>query len=585
MEENLLKYFTNNLNYTTQTIQPSNVANGLVSDLNEMQSYRTLLVSNDGNYLIRYGGSPITGRYNAIEVFNNDSIKNNQVLYSFSNLTINGHLFTLRSLKQDEDGRFYGIGCYFGSGSLSEYYLILFNNFIQDGFCEIRKFYSTTVMGIDTEIPLINVVKKQGSADYYILANTLTQIFHYKIDVMQGNELKTYNFSYTGSFAIESYTYDIEIVENSLILMIIGANSNNDVICQKLVINTDEEPKEMYYITDLYQFNNNGILMAYRIKNFKYFIAYLNQIIGGYHFYFRTIDLNRTIKTYTDSNLYTSNGNEEVSFSDNYITFINGTNLNLFYYDQTNLKRFYNGVFSGSFGQLQELKQFNLVNLVGINSTTSLAYSINEYSIGYSSTPYINRNFMIPQYLELYAKSNDNSSLVYSRDAINRYLSDNQLTTTFNIPNYLLNNTSINREIVKGQTNQNISNLTNNYTKNRFESLFMTYMYDIQIVDNSNGNNTFNKTGSNRLANSVWNLLDDNNSACLKARLTYENDSQSILNLNTTNMSGNICTINFTVNGNVRKIEYMSNDLQTVYATYRCNLTGTNTITQTITIE
>ena len=192
---------------------------------------------------------------------------------------------------------------------------------------------------------------------------------------------------------------------------------------------------------------------------------------------------------------------------------------------------------------------------------------------------------MIPQYLDLYAKSNDNSSLVYSRDAINRFLSDNQLTTTFNIPNYLLNNTSINRETVKGQTNQSITDTVKNYTKNRFESLFMTYMYDIQIIDNTNSNKTFNKTGSNRLANSVWNLLDNTNSACLKARLTYENGSQSILNLNTTNILGNTCTINFTVNGNVRKIEYMSNDLQTIYATYRCNLTGTNAITQTITIE
>ena len=37
--------------------------------------------------------------------------------------------------------------------------------------------------------------------------------------------------------------------------------------------------------------------------------------------------------------------------------------------------------------------------------------------------------------------------------------------------------------------------------------------------------------------------------------------------------------------GNINKIEYLSNDGQTVYATYRCNLTGTNTITQTITVE
>lgn len=107
-------------------------------------------------------------------------------------------------------------------------------------------------------------------------------------------------------------------------------------------------------------------------------------------------------------------------------------------------------------------------------------------------------------------------------------------------------------------------------------------MYGITVNDNTNENNLINQEGSNRIADSVWKTLDYQAVPITKARLTYEDETQEIINIGIPTLNGNIATYNFNVEGNIIKIEYMSNDENTVYATYRCDLTGSNTITQTI---
>lgn len=587
MEENLLKYFTNNNTYTNETIKPINIDNGVVSDLPTMGFVSYSMVTNDGNYFIRYGGRPQTGNYNAIEVYNNNSLKEGHALYTFSSLTIYGHTFTIRDMKQDEDGRFYAIGQYYDANLSEEIYLILFNNFIQDGYCQIRKFYTTTEMGItEQSLVILDVIKKEGSADYYMRSQSQNKIYHFKINILEGNSLETYNFTDTTTITTGTYSHNLQIINNNLILMELWNDTSGNISCKKLVIDLDKDVQNSYAIQEiLYKSIESNKLISTRINNFKYYVAYLQAFSDGFYLVFEIIDLAGNIKTYIAPETYQWTNDEKASFIENYFTFKQGNTLELFYYNLNTIEKFYSGTFSGNLTQIQVLKEFNLVNIIGINSQTSLAYSMNVYSIGYSSDSYLNKNFLIPQYLNLYATANDNTSLIYSRDVINRFYFGNQLTTSFNVPNYLLNNVNINEEKVYGQTNLSITDINIQYTKNRFENLYLNYMYTIQIIDNTNQNNLLNIPGSNRLANSVWNILDNTNTACLKARITHEDGSQSILELDTTNISDNTCTINYNVSGSVRKIEYLSNDEETIYATYRCELTGTNTIEQTITIS
>lgn len=606
MEENLLKYFTNNLEKQSEPVMPTNIENVVTSNfLPEMSTYWSSMVSNDGNYFIRYGGQPFhptTEQYDdgGIEIFTVNSIKNEQLIYAFRDLKIRGHGFAIRDLHQGEDGRFYGIGNYVDENLQSEYYLIIFNNFLQDGFCKINKFYTPSSMGMSATESLLLVIKKNGSGEYFIKGSSSSnKLYKFKIDILEGNSLTTYNYTDPLVYSSATYSHKLDMIGNTLFYTrnFMVSDSNNkitNIVEQQLRIDIDREyAPETIFILEIrrdYPLYTN-IFVGQGINNYKIYEGYMLKTGNQYKFAFNVVDWSYDDITFVTDAVYSGNEDLRVTFSDNYVTVVDFTNkiLKIFYYEVNNPESLINFVtipnFNGTFSDAQVMKQFNMETIVGLNTQKSLAYSMNVLSKGYSSTPYINKNFLEPQYLNLYANANDMTSLIYSRDRINKFLAGNQLTTTFNVPNYLINNEDIKKEVVKGQTNLDIVNLNKTISKNRFESLYITYMNDIQIFDNTNGNNVLNQTGSDRLANSVWNLLDDTKTACLKARITYEDGSQSILNLNTTNISGNVCTITYNVNGNIIKIEYMSNDLKTIYATYRCELTGTNTIVQTITIS
>jgi hypothetical protein len=276
----------------------------------------------------------------------------------------------------------------------------------------------------------------------------------------------------------------------------------------------------------------------------------------------------------------------------NYASVTDENNIYLFYFDDTkyesNLLEYYNGSFSGSYSNSQLLRQNNMVNLIGtaVNGTQQSIVSIkNIYSPNVTSQPYFEYDFCLPYYMNLYSNSNDNTSLIFSRDATARFYSGNQITSTFIVPNYLLNDGNIEKASVYGKTNYLLNSEIKEFDKNRFESLYFNFIYNLNVIDNTNGLNTLNQIGSNKVANGLWKIFDNYDLRLTKARITYEDLSTEIINLNIPTVTGNSVTFNFEVTGNITKIEYLSNDESVVYATFRTNLTGTNTITQTIRVE
>lgn len=268
----------------------------------------------------------------------------------------------------------------------------------------------------------------------------------------------------------------------------------------------------------------------------------------------------------------------------------------MYYYDleELYLIRFAKIPFSGSSGGINELKllkQFNSVYLIGtivgnISSDPQKIVLVKTiYSPNVTSEPYFDYDFCLPYYMNLYSNSNDNTSLIFSRDATARFYSGNQITSTFILPNYLLNDGNIEKASVYGKTNYLLNSKVEDFDKNKFESLYFNFIYNLNVIDNTNGLNTLNQIGSNKVANGLWKTFDNYDLRLTKARITYEDLSTEIINLNIPTVTGNSVTFNFEVTGNITKIEYLSNDESVVYATFRTNLTGTNTITQTIRVE
>lgn len=576
----IMEYFANEVSPRTASIQPNVIDNNDFTVEGSMNNYCNSLVTNDGAYLIRYGGIGTNDGYNSIQVFTAQSLENQQPLYSFNNLKINNHSFVLIDLHQDEDGRFYGIARYMPDSFTSEYYLVILNNFIQDGTCKVNKFYKDTTMGTTNE--LFKVTKNNG--EYYMLSTN--QVYCYKIDIVEGNALTTYPLGSTIQPSQLNDNIDIFVLENDLIVMQVVL-SNGVLTCQKAIINLNKDLQNSYSMQTVYQDSQKAYTNFPVIINHVYKMAYsTSNGSGGYKFNYLTIDLNGNVtdKSYNLRD-FTS---FYARFAENYIAIFEPytENLSIIWDQGARFKDLYfESISYNPFLNLNIIQQFNLVYLVG-QSSSSVSYIKMIYSAGYSSSPnsYYSINTQIPQYLNLYLNS-DEKSVFYSRNVSNRFLAGNQLTTTFFIPYNLLNNQTIAQESLYGQTNVALIDLEKEYSKNRFENLYFNFLLNVNIIDNTNGDNLINSIGSNRIANSMWNLLDYQESPCTKARITYNDETQEIVLLTLESEGIFSRTYEFTVTGDVVKIEYISNDEKTVYATYRCSLTGTNTISQTIRIQ
>lgn len=584
MTIDLLKYITGTGIPTTEPIMPQNIDRNIIT-IDNFPNYSNTLITNDENYFIRYGGAR-NGDISAIEVYNIKSLDNSEYLYKFNNISVSGNNLVLLDLKQDEEGRFYGIGYKYGSNS-EYYYLLLFNNFIQDGELKIRKAYSRETIGVSND-SFRQVVKKKGSADYYMLSG-INKIIHFKIDITASNTTEIYNISQSGTVTTGSPIDKLYIIDDLLILMQIFSSTTKKE-CKKLVIDTTQNIEQNYTNSVVYTLDTDAMYsIAGTIENYRFKLPL--SVDNHTHFSFIDIDINGNYQqyTYTDETFNSSWFTYcSINFANNYIILeFYDNKIILLYFNGTDFIKFYEIVdeqFLNRYTYITNFHNYNIDCLLSIGTTNdSLLYFKNIFSEGYSTHfPYYNNNFMIPQYIKLYTNQNDNTSIVYSRDVSDRFVVGNQLTATFNIPNYMLNDETIKREEVNTQTNLAIEDENVNYSKNRFENLYITYLYGTIVNDNTNENNLINQEGSNRIADSVWNTLDYQAVPITKARITYEDETQEIISIGTATIVQATATYTFEVEGNIIKIEYLSNDENTVYATFRCNLTGNNTITQTI---
>lgn len=585
VQEKILSSFVNEASAESATIQPINIDINRTNVTRMVQNHS--MITNDKNYFIRYGGFVTSESYNAIEVYSANSLDNNNALYVFDNLKIDNHSVQIRELKQAEDGRFYGVGQYLNNGTYS-YYLLIFNNFIQDGYCKINKYYTQTNMGLNVGA-FQYVAKVPNTGVYFIIAsNTLIK---FEINVLEGNKINTATIINGGTITDGYYTSQLNVLKNKLIFTRLWETDDHQIEYTKAVIDVNEELPSSITLNRIRYMVLQETQYISGITNEPYeaIIPFLN--VGKIQF--NRIDLNGDVNIKTNF-LRDFNDNSSVFayLKENYASVTDNNNIYLFYYDNTisqgNLIEFYSGTFNGNYSNTQILKQNNVVNLIGValNGEQQSIVSIkNIYSPSVTSQPYFKYDFCLPYYMNLYSNSNDNTSLIFSRDATARFYFGNQVTSTFILPNYLLNDGNIEKASVYGKTNYLLDNAIKDYEKNRFESLYFNFIYNLNVIDNTNGLNTLNQIGSNKIADTLWKSFTPMLSRLSKARITYEDLSTETINLNIPTVEEDSVTFSFEVTGNVTKIEYLSQDETTVYATFRTDLTGTNTITQTIRIE
>lgn len=586
----ILKQFVQENQQESAIKQPINIS---ISEANATtMTTRNTLVTNDNNYFIRYGGVPNSGSYNAIEVYSVNSIENNQAIHIFTNIKVGSNSIYLIDLHQDEDGRFYGIG-YYNNGSSNTFYLLIFNNFIQDGYLQINKSYSGTQIGFTTSGEYWNKVTKRDGI-YFIF--TSSKIVRFEINILEGNETKVANVINGGTITSGAYYPQINILKNQLIITKLWEDTSTygaeRYEYTKAVINIDEDFPENITLSQVYYkvLGAGEYIQGAYNDNFEAVIPYM---YGAVDMAFIKVRLDGTVITKicnTDEPL--DHTNFRAFLKNNYGCAVNGTKIFLYYFDNTvndsKLTLFYEDDYSTIISGFEILENFNIKSIIGINggSAQKIILIKNIYSYDVTSEPYYNNEFLIPYYMNLYSKTNDDTSLMFSRNATIRFMSGNQITANFTIPHYLLNNVDIKKTNIYGKSNQLMNEQIEDLDKNKFENLNISFMYNMNVIDNTSNLNRLNQEGSNRAAKIFWGNFDNSKSRLSKVRLTYDDLTTEIKRLNFP--SGPALTnpvyVSYSVNGHVIKIEYISEDEKTIYATYNTNITGSHSVMQTISV-
>lgn len=593
VKEKILEQFVKEVPRESATIQPINV-DIKSTDVTRMTTISTLK-TNDGNYFIRYGGFVTSSSYNAIEVYSVNSLDNNAAIYVFDNLQIDNHTFFIQKMKQSEDGRFYAVAQYY-DGSSSTNYLIIFNNFIQDGYCQINKYYTGSNIGT-SDSSFYDVTKVKDSGVYFIL--TESHLIRFEINILEGNKTNIATIVNGGDVTEGSYQPQLNVLGNDLIFTKLwnvdvtpsGYPPYTKYEYTKAVVNINEDLPETVTLTQVYTRNvsiEDQIDGAIN-QPFEAIIPFLAARYGITPACVR-INLNGESVTVYTRDVQVERGNPYFCIQEEFAALSNNGQLYLFYFkeDKTQMYNYYTTSFTKYFAQYEVIRQYDMITLIGsatLGTQQSIVAIKNIYSPNTTGFPYYTDMFCLPAYMNLYADSNDNTSLIFSRDATARFYSGNQVTSTFIVPNYLLNDGNIEKASVYGKTNYLLNDTIKDYGKNRFESLYFNFIYNLNVIDNTNGLNTLNQIGSNKIADTLWKSFTPMLSRLSKAKVTYEDLTTEIINLNIPTVEGDSVTFSFEVTGNITKIEYLSQDGTTVYATFRTNLAGTNTITQTIRVE
>lgn len=199
-------------------------------------------------------------------------------------------------------------------------------------------------------------------------------------------------------------------------------------------------------------------------------------------------------------------------------------------------------------------------------SKTNLIYGEEHYN----GTPGMNVYSLVPTQIRLY----DNEGIIFARTLYNMTINNNIIESSVQVPNTMLNDTTIIGEKLMGYDMTEISTNDEEITKNIYETLYVNIFNKINMVNKNNPDNPIsNIVGASRIANSVSTRLEEDNNDTYdnarinKVRINYKNGDSYIKNIISCNITNNISDIQFQLTpiNDILNIEIISNDEKTIY--------------------
>lgn len=518
-------------------------------------------------------------------------------------------LFPITALNQDENNNIYGLTYTIGSSSGTSK-VLLFNNIFASGLLDgtykaiLRNDYKVPYNYNQMPYRYNRIVKSPESATYYITLtqSSVLQVIKFVINVGASNE-----WSVT-SLPIGSYSrFDIKL----------NKNGDNE---EYYIYALDESSPTKYYECKVY----NGSATTVKTINLPSSASFVSQV------YVKNINSIYIYAQLTDEyegKIYKINGND---LKEIYSFFV-GTVGSVQYYSTINLFQINNGMFffknkaengtdhKVSVGYIKPddtyveynvgdysgripiansvyyytdfyyKSNYNLVNLFvpmynTPNTTIRLTFDYNGNN--YNGTPFDNKNMINSQKGKLF---DNNNKIIFARNLYNKTVNNNITVSTLNVPNTLLNNTTIAKEDLIGETNYILIDNEENIEKNIYENVNINFHNTLKMVNENDPNNIiFNQIGSNRLNISSSNTIDYDNAKASKIRINYVDETTKIINIQFLPVSNYYYT-NFAiyVDKEIKSIDFISDDEVTIYNTINPTLETNKTyiINQKVTID
>ena len=457
----------------------------------------------------------------------------------------------LEALNVDEDGQFYGIETVYGT---TRKRFVMLNNIalklseLDDYKLKIRRAYNIP----DENNCAFSLIKKIVGQSVYVLAgnkivnsvNNIT-VVELTINVGVGNEWVNYVSTISGTTINLQDIYCTR--ENDILnFLLITSFTYGNVLLRKG--NTDTISKVST------AFGEQSSIIQSSSKIFNYDMVIVGLVIDNsnrnYQIVQYNLEYNETTNTLNISSrntLYSETGIVEnvldpssvnIYSLDNelYYYLIKLTNATNSTYDLS-IGRITPEVYPNVIAQNVQLpkrseftflsisKEFNLYNFyIQTQNNVSNVWQIYNKN-NYNGLDYSDVNSMIPNLGVIYGTDN---KPIFARNLYNKVITNGTTQSTIEVPNYLLNNKTIQIPKLISQTNSILMSKVLGITKNIYETLYINFLSAINIRNENDPNNVIiNTRGASRLNNSISNTaLYDNTKGTLLVILYEDNTNE-----------------------------------------------------------
>ena len=606
-KDNLLKYLTGNLDLESgdnipifptenETINRT-IVNDIINNLTTNEEAQNVLVlgklySETYNIYLIYGSySRSNGTYYGYIYLVNDELNTIQMITKFAS---GARMFAITALNVDKDtGNLYGLSYNIGENTHVTK-ILMFNNIFASGALSgvyeaiLRNDYICPYNYSQPPYRQNRIIKSPDGATYYLILEDSgnLKIVRFTINVGAENEwiVATINNSFNSQF----YVRLDKSSGNEVLLFYAITTDNPSLYVEYNIYGENVTLKKSIQLEGL----ATGIASCVFVKNATSIYIYACYPSTGVNKIYKVND-NNLIKIYEVNSLYNESG-----YNVNYLTLFD-INGGLFFYERyrntttwdisIGFIRNNNTYIKQSIGQYEGSSPVTLLYSHVADSFVKTVYNLatlyipfyetNGYtkkiifdynSINYNGNTYSNINSLVPNKARLY---DENNKMIFARNLYNKTINANTAISTLNIPNTNLNDVTIYKQSLIGETNYVLMNNQENITKNIYENLNINFYTTLRMINNNDPNNPiFNQNGSNRINSSVSSVKDYTNAKATKIRINYSDNTTKVQDI--TFDYGNEAYTEFIiyVNKNIASIDFISNDENTIYNTIRPEL-------------